>query len=106
MKTSEDMNILNFRNFSMKHFLDSRYEYANTWVDDVIASQFYMYSVYQILKFFIFIAQTCKSISHIKLYRGKHYSAFIHSGYKASFTFFLLKYWIFVISVNKIPRKL
>ena len=24
----------------MKHFLNSRYEYANEWVDDVIASQF------------------------------------------------------------------
>ena len=38
----------------MKHFLNSRYEYANEWVDDVIPSQFSMYFVYKILKIFIF----------------------------------------------------
>ena len=30
----------------MKHFLQSRSEYANEWGDDVIASQFSMYFVY------------------------------------------------------------
>ena len=29
-----------FSQISKKHFLTSRYEYANEWVDDVIASQF------------------------------------------------------------------
>ena len=29
------------------HFLNSRYEYANQWVDDVIASQLFMYFVHR-----------------------------------------------------------
>ena len=32
--------MLNFRNFQRENFLNSRYEYENEWVDEVIASQF------------------------------------------------------------------
>ena len=46
-----------------------------------------------------------KQCPHI-IYRSKHYSAFIQSGHKASFTFSLLKFGISVISVNKIHGKL
>ena len=37
-----------------KHFLTSRYEYANEWVDDVITSLFAIYFVHKILKIVIF----------------------------------------------------
>ena len=37
-----------------KHFLTSRYEYANEWVDDVIASQFSIHFVHRNDKNFIF----------------------------------------------------
>ena len=33
-----------------KHFLTSRYEYANEWVDDIIASLLAIYFVHNILK--------------------------------------------------------
>ena len=39
-----------------KHFLTSRYEYANEWVDDVIASQFSIHFVHRNDKNFIFPA--------------------------------------------------
>ena len=39
-----------------KHFLTSRYEYANEWVDDVITSQLDIYFVHKILKNSIFCA--------------------------------------------------
>ena len=91
--------------FSTKHFLISRYEFANDeWVDNLTASQFSIYFVN--IKFwkFSFLAQTCKSISPYQniLYQSKTYSAFIPSSYKSSFTLLLLKYGIFVISVSKI----
>ena len=38
---------MNFHNFHWNICLDSRYEYANEWVDDVIASQFSMYFVHR-----------------------------------------------------------
>ena len=37
-----------------KHFLTSRYEYANEWVDDVITSLLAIYFVHKILKNLIF----------------------------------------------------
>ena len=37
-----------------KHFLTSRYEYANDWVDDVITSLLAIYFVHKILKILIF----------------------------------------------------
>ena len=37
-----------------KHFLTSRYEYANEWVDDVIASQFSINFVHRNDKNFLF----------------------------------------------------
>ena len=37
-----------------KHFLTSRYEYANEWVDDVITSLLAIYFVHTILKILIF----------------------------------------------------
>ena len=37
-----------------KHFLTSRYEYANEWVDDVITSLLAIYFVHKILKILIF----------------------------------------------------
>ena len=37
-----------------KHFLTSRYEYANEWVDDVITSLLAIYFVHKILKIVIF----------------------------------------------------
>ena len=40
--------------FFGKHFLTSPYEYSNERVDDVIPSQFFIYIVYKILKFFNF----------------------------------------------------
>ena len=72
----------------MKHFLNSRYEYANEWVDDLIASQFpiMMYFPHKILKILIFLLKHVKVCPYIKLYQSKHYSAFIQSGSKASFT--------------------
>ena len=36
-----------------KHFLTSRYEYANEWVDDVITSLLAIYFVHKILKILI-----------------------------------------------------
>ena len=46
-----------------KHFLTSRYEYANEWVGDVITSLLAIYFVHNILK--IYFAQTCDSMSLI-----------------------------------------
>ena len=43
MKIKEDFEVLYFLT---KRFLNSRYEYANEWVDDVIASLFAIYLVY------------------------------------------------------------
>ena len=37
-----------------KHFLTSRYEYANEWVDDVITSLLAIYFVHKMLKILIF----------------------------------------------------
>ena len=31
--------MLNISQFSVKYFLNSQYEHANKWIDDVIASQ-------------------------------------------------------------------
>ena len=48
------------------YFLNSRCEfYANEWVDDLIASQFSMYFVYNILNIFSFLLllKTWKSMS-------------------------------------------
>ena len=42
-----------------KHFLTSRYEYANEWVDDVIASQFSIHFVHRNDKNFIFQLWEC-----------------------------------------------
>ena len=42
-----------------KHFLTSRYEYANEWVDDVIASQFSIHYVHRNDKNFIFQQWEC-----------------------------------------------
>ena len=39
-----------------KHFLTSQYEYANEWVDDVIASQFSIHSVHRNYKNFIYFS--------------------------------------------------
>ena len=42
-----------------KHFLTSPYEYANEWVDDVIASQFSIHFVHKNDKNFIFQLWEC-----------------------------------------------
>ena len=42
-----------------KHFLTSRYEYANEWVDEVIASQFSIHFVHRNDKNFIFQLWEC-----------------------------------------------
>ena len=42
-----------------KHFLTSRYEYANEWGDDVIASQFSIHFVHRNDKNFIFLLWEC-----------------------------------------------
>ena len=42
-----------------KHFLTSPYEYANEWVDDVIASQFSIHFVHRNDKNFIFQLWEC-----------------------------------------------
>ena len=52
-----------------KHFLTSRYEYANERVDDVIASLFAIYFVHKFLKIQYF-AQTCDSMFLISRYIG------------------------------------
>ena len=67
--------------------MNSRYEYANEWIDDVMASQFSMHFVCEILNKFHFLLKHIKACLHFKLYQSKYYSAFIQSGYKASFTF-------------------
>ena len=51
MKNKEDMTF-EISNIFGKHFLTSPYEYSNERVDDVIPSQFFIYIVYEILKFF------------------------------------------------------
>ena len=43
-----------FSQIFTKHFLTSRYEYANEWVDDVITSLLAIYFVHTILKILIF----------------------------------------------------
>ena len=45
--------------FFKKHFLTSRYEYANEWVDDVIASQFSIHFIHRNDKNFIFQLWVC-----------------------------------------------
>ena len=45
--------------FFKKHFLTSRYEYANEWVDDVIASQFSIHFIHRNDKNFIFHLWVC-----------------------------------------------
>ena len=42
-----------------KHFLTSRYEYANEWVDDVIASQFSIHFVHRNDKHLVFQLWEC-----------------------------------------------
>ena len=54
----------NFR----KHFLTSPYEYANEWVDDVIASLLAIYFVHKILKILIFAPTFDSYVPHIKIY--------------------------------------
>ena len=45
--------------FFKKHFLTSRHEYANEWVDDVIASQFSIHFIHRNDKNFIFQLWVC-----------------------------------------------
>ena len=73
--------------FFGKHFLTSPYEYSNERVGDVIASQFVIYIIHEILKIFIFFQIQVKSYPCIKIYQNKHYFSFILGGYKARFTF-------------------
>ena len=56
-----------FLQYSTKHFLNSRYEYANEWIDDLIASQFSIYFVYKTLKIliFFFLLRHVKTCPHI-----------------------------------------
>ena len=55
------------KHFNWRH----RYQYANEWVDDVIASLLAIYFVHNILIFFFFFfAQTCDSMSPISRYIG------------------------------------
>ena len=51
-----------------KHFLTSPYEYANEWVDDVIASLLAIYFVHKILKILIFAPTFDSYVPHIKIY--------------------------------------
>ena len=50
-----------------KHFLTSPYEYANEWVDDVIASLLAIYFVHKILKILIFAPTFDSYVPHIKI---------------------------------------
>ena len=52
-----------------KHFLTSRYEYANEWVDDVIASQFSIHFVHRNHKKFIFHLWECYTCLNSSLNR-------------------------------------
>ena len=45
--------------FFKKHLLTSRYEYANEWVDDVIASQFSIHFIHRNDKNLIFQLWVC-----------------------------------------------
>ena len=55
-----------------------------------------MYFVYKIWKILIFRLKHIMHASvHNKIYQSKHYSVFIQSGYKASFTFSLAEIWDF-----------
>ena len=91
-KNKEDMNLWIFLIFN-ETFLEQSI-WICKWVD-VVASK---------ILFFFFLLKHVKVSPHIKICRSKH-SAFIQSGYKASFTFSFRKYGIFVISVNKIHGK-
>ena len=51
-----------------KHFLTSLYEYANEWVDDVIASLLAIYFVHKVLKILIFAPTFDSYVPHIKIY--------------------------------------
>ena len=51
-----------------KHFLTSPYEYANEWLDDVIASLLAIYFVHKILKMLIFAPTFDSYVPHIKIY--------------------------------------
>ena len=51
-----------------KHFLTSPYEYANEWVDDVIASLLAIYFVHKILKILIFAPTFDSYVPHVKIY--------------------------------------
>ena len=51
-----------------KHFLTSPYEYANEWVDDVIASLLAIYFVHKILNILIFAPTFDSYVPHIKIY--------------------------------------
>ena len=63
IKHKEGMKFWIFVIFKLaKHFLNSWCEYANEWVDDLIASQFSMYFVYKIVKILLIFAQKCKSM--------------------------------------------
>ena len=46
-----------------------------------------MYFVYKVLTFLLLLLKHVKACPNIKIYQSKPYSAFIQSGYKASFTF-------------------
>ena len=43
-----------------KHFLTSRYEYANEWIDDVIASQFYIHLYTEMIQISYFSYENVK----------------------------------------------
>ena len=74
-------------NFFGKHYLTSPYEYSNERVGDVIASQFVIYVIHEILKILIFFHIGVKAYPSIKIYQNKHYFSLILGGYLARFTF-------------------
>ena len=48
--------------------MNSRYEYANEWIDDVMASQFSMHFVCEILnKFHFFLLKHIKACLHFQI---------------------------------------
>ena len=59
LKNKEVMTLWNFANFQETFLDQSIYEYANEWVDDVIASQFSIHLYTEMTKNFIFQLWEC-----------------------------------------------
>ena len=88
----ENIYIERYKIVKFRNFLNSQYEYTHEWVGDVITSLFFHTLMYIQIWNVGFLLKHVKARPHIKIYRSKHYFAFIQGGYKESFTFSYLKY--------------